>query len=158
VKLTHFDEKGATRMVDVGNKKITRREATAGGRITMAAKTLELILEKGATKGEVLETARLAGIMAAKRTHELIPLCHAITIDSVTINFKPDVENSLIDITAKVTTNGRTGVEMDALTAVTIAALTIFDMVKAVDKEMTITKINVIEKIGGQSGHYIRKE
>ena len=96
--------------------------------------------------------------MAAKRTHELIPLCHAITIDSVTINFKPDVENSLIDITAKVTTNGRTGVEMDALTAVTIAALTIFDMVKAVDKEMTITKINVIEKIGGQSGHYIRKE
>ncbi len=145
-------------MVDVGNKKITRREATAGGRITMAAKTLELILEKGATKGEVLETARLAGIMAAKRTHELIPLCHAITIDSVTINFKPDVENSLIDITAKVTTNGRTGVEMDALTAVTIAALTIFDMVKAVDKEMTITKINVIEKIGGQSGHYIRKE
>ncbi|HJM82585.1 MAG TPA: cyclic pyranopterin monophosphate synthase MoaC [Nitrospinota bacterium] len=158
MKLTHFDEKGATRMVDVGNKKITRREATAGGRITMAAKTLELILEKGATKGEVLETARLAGIMAAKRTHELIPLCHAITIDSVTINFKPDVENSLIDITAKVTTNGRTGVEMDALTAVTIAALTIFDMVKAVDKEMTITKINVIEKIGGQSGHYIRKE
>ena len=145
-------------MVDVGNKKITRREATAGGRITMAAKTLELNLEKGATKGEVLETARLAGIMAAKRTHELIPLCHAITIDSVTINFKPDVENSLIDITAKVTTNGRTGVEMDALTAVTIAALTIFDMVKAVDKEMTITKINVIEKIGGQSGHYIRKE
>jgi cyclic pyranopterin phosphate synthase len=156
MKLTHFDEKGAARMVDVGGKDVTRREATAGGRITMAAKTLELIMEKGAAKGDVLETARLAGIMAAKKTHELIPLCHAIIIDSVKIDFSPNVEGSYIDIKATVTSNGRTGVEMDALTAASVAALTIFDMVKAVDKEMTISHINVLEKMGGKSGHYIR--
>jgi len=149
--LSHFDERGASRMVDVGDKPVTRRMARASGRVRMAAETLALVREGGAAKGDVLEVARLAGIMAAKRTHELIPLCHPLPIDSVTIEFAFPDERTLA-IEAVVQVEAKTGVEMEALTAVSVAALTVYDMCKSADRGMVIGPIRLEEKSGGRSG------
>lgn len=154
--LTHFDDSGASRMVDVGEKPITLRTARASGRVTMAAETLRTILDHKVAKGDVFEVARLAGIMGAKKTSELIPLCHALGLDSVSIQFEtPDDRTVKIESEARV--HGRTGVEMEALTAVTIAALTIYDMCKSLDRGMTLGPFELLEKSGGKSGHYQRK-
>jgi cyclic pyranopterin phosphate synthase len=154
--LTHFDEKGQARMVDVGEKDVTSREAIARGEIRMKNETLDLILKKGAKKGDVLGVARIAGITAAKKTWDLIPLTHPLPLTSVEINFFPDTEKFLIEVEAKAKVASRTGVEMEALTAVAVAALTIYDMCKAVDREMVISEIRLMEKSGGRSGHFIR--
>lgn len=153
--LTHFDERGASRMVDVSAKPISQRKAIAKGRVTLLPATLLRITNREMTKGDVLEVARLAGIMAAKRTPELIPLCHSLGLDSVQIDLLP-VDEQTIEITATVSVQGRTGVEMEALTAVSVAALTIYDMCKAVDRGMTIGPIFLAEKTGGKSGTYQR--
>ena len=157
MKLTHLDDRGRARMVDVGAKDDTDRVAVAEGKITMKPATLQMILEGDAPKGDVLQTARLAGIMAAKKTPELIPLCHNIIINSANVELETDEENSAVNIRATVGTNGKTGVEMDALTAVSVAALTVYDMLKAVDRDMVIYDIRLIEKKGGKSGHYLRE-
>ncbi|MGL4207983.1 MAG: cyclic pyranopterin monophosphate synthase MoaC [Candidatus Adiutrix sp.] len=154
--LTHLDNKGAAHMVDVGHKPDTNRVATASASILMQEATLTVITEEAAKKGDVLATARLAGIMAAKKTSELIPLCHQVALSSVTVGFNPMVGQGRIDITATAKTCGPTGVEMEALTAVTIAALTIYDMAKAIDRSMVIDNIKLLEKTGGQSGHFLR--
>ena len=154
-KLTHFNEAGKAIMVDVGDKENTRRVAVARGELRMHPDTLCRILDKRIEKGDVLDVARLAGIMAAKKTPELIPLCHPLLIDSVEVDFTPDNQESLVKIEARVCVNGRTGVEMEALTAVSVAALTIYDMCKAVDKSMTIGHVRLVEKQGGRSGHFI---
>lgn len=143
-------------MVDVGEKKVTHRIAIAAGRITMQEQTLEMILEKGHKKGDVLGIARVAGIMAAKRTSDLIPLCHPIPITKVAIELKPNLENSAIQCEASVETLGQTGVEMEALTAVQITLLTIYDMCKAVDRGMVMSDIGLLEKSGGKSGDWKR--
>jgi cyclic pyranopterin monophosphate synthase len=144
-ELTHFDERGASRMVDVSGKDVTARSARASGLVRMEASTLALILDGGMAKGDVLGVARLAGIMAAKRTGDLIPLCHPLGLESVEVAFTPvDAGTLRIEATAKV--HGRTGVEMEALTAVSVAALTVYDMAKAVDKEMVIGDIRLLEK------------
>ncbi len=154
-QLSHFDDQGASRMVDVSDKEATRRVARASGHVVMQPETLQLIRNRGHAKGDVLEVARLAGIMAAKRTGDLIPLCHPLPLESVTIGFTfPDETTVAIDATAAIT--AKTGVEMEALTAVSVAALTIYDMCKAVDKGMTITQVRLEEKTGGKSGHYVR--
>lgn len=153
--LTHFDAQGASRMVDVGEKPVTRRMARASGLVRMHASTLELIRNRALSKGDVLEVARLAGIQAAKRTDELIPLCHTLPLDSLEISFSFPGD-SAIAIEAKATVNARTGVEMEALTAVSVAALTIYDMCKAVDRGILIGDIRLEEKTGGRSGHWIR--
>jgi len=153
---THFDEKGQARMVDVGEKDVTSREATARGEIRMKKETLDLILRGDAKKGDVLGVARIAGITAAKKTWDLIPLTHPLPLTSVEINFFPDTEKFLIEVEAKAKVASRTGVEMEALTAVAVAALTIYDMCKAVDREMVISDIRLMEKSGGRSGHFIR--
>jgi len=155
-ELTHFDSDGASRMVDTSAKAETLREARASGRVHMAASTLRLIRDKGHAKGDVLEVARLAGIMAAKRTGELIPLCHPLPITSAAVAFA-FVGDRVMTIEAVVRVFGRTGVEMEALTAVSIAALTVYDMCKAVDKEMSIEAIRLEEKTGGKSGAYRRE-
>lgn len=155
VALSHLDEKGKARMVDVGDKPITFREALARGSITMSATALRLIRQGALAKGDPLQTARLAGIMAAKKTSELIPLCHPLSLTHVSVELTPERSGYRID--ARVRTAGQTGVEMEALTAVAVAALAIYDMVKAVDKEMVIGDICLIEKKGGRSGHYRRK-
>jgi cyclic pyranopterin phosphate synthase len=153
--LSHFDESGASRMVDVGDKQVTRRMARASGRVTMAAETLRLVRDKKAAKGDVLEVARLAGIMAAKRTSELIPLCHPLPLESVAVDFTfADDRTLAIEATACV--EGKTGVEMEALTAVSVAALTVYDMCKGVDRGITIGPIQLEEKSGGRSGHWNR--
>ena len=157
-KLTHFNAAGEATMVDVGDKNSSRRIAVARGEIRMQPDTLSRILDKRVEKGDVLGVARLAEIMAAKKTPELIPLCHPLPIDSVEVDFTPDHQESLVKIEAKVSVNGRTGVEMEALTAVSVAALTIYDMCKAVDKSMTIGPIRLAEKQGGRSGHFINPE
>ncbi len=151
-KLTHIDEAGAARMVDVSDKAETAREATAKGRVTMRAETLALIAGGLAKKGDVLAVARLAGIMAAKRTAELIPLCHPLPISAVNVDLT--LTETAVDIAATVRTTGRTGVEMEALTAVSVAALTVYDMVKAADRGMTIEAIRVVQKSGGKSGDF----
>ena len=156
--LTHFDEQGAARMVDVSAKGVTERLALAGGEVTMAPETFRLIMDRGMAKGDVLEVARIAGIMAAKRVDSLIPLCHQLNLTSVRIAFDPDAAGSRIAITARVKTNGQTGVEMEALTAVSVAALTIYDMCKAVDRGMVIGRVRLLEKSGGKSGTYLREE
>jgi cyclic pyranopterin monophosphate synthase len=156
-KLTHIDEKGSARMVDVSGKPSTMREAVARGFVTMRTETLEMILDSKIPKGDVIATARIAGIMAAKKTGELIPMCHPLNLTSVSVDITVDRENNRIDIEARVKTVGQTGVEMEALTAVSVAALTIYDMCKAVDKEMSISGIVVTEKRGGKSGEYRRK-
>lgn len=155
-KLTHFDKDGQAIMVDVGPKRITERLATAHAKIHMKPETLELILTGKSKKGDVLGVARIAGIMAAKRTPELIPLAHPLPLNSVTIDFSPNTEMSHIDVEARVKVTAKTGVEMEAMTAVAIACLTIYDMVKAVDRAMVISEIKLMEKSGGKSGHFVR--
>jgi len=157
-KLTHFNKHGKAIMVDVGDKESTRRVAVARGEIRMQPETLKRILDKQIEKGDVLDVARLAGIMAAKKTPELIPLCHPLMINSVEVDFAPDTEKYLVKIEAVVKVNGQTGVEMEALTAVSVAALTIYDMCKAVDKTMLIGHVRLVEKQGGRSGHFINPE
>jgi cyclic pyranopterin phosphate synthase len=156
-KLTHLDEKGRVRMVDVTPKKTTVRTAEAGGLISMNPETFDLIQNHKVKKGNVLETARIAGIMAAKKTAELIPMCHPLNITHIQVDFAPDAAESCIGIAATVRAIDQTGVEMEAITAVSVAALTIYDMCKASDKEMTISKIQLLKKTGGKSGTYIRK-
>jgi cyclic pyranopterin phosphate synthase len=156
-ELTHFDDTGASRMVDVSGKEITLRMARAGGWVRMDPATLNLIVDRRLSKGDVLEVARLAGIMAAKRTGELIPLCHPLGLDSVEVTLWPAPPDALrIEATVKI--HGRTGVEMEALTAVSVAALTVYDMCKAVDRGMVITQIQLEEKAGGRRGHFWRPE
>ena len=156
-KLTHFNAEGEAHMVDVGNKAQTRRIAVAEGYIAMQPKTLELILAGGHKKGNVLGVARIAGIMAAKRTAELIPLCHPLMLTRVEVEFSPDTSQHRVHCQAAVETHGQTGVEMEALTAVQISLLTIYDMCKAVDRGMRIGDIQLREKQGGKSGHWIRE-
>jgi cyclic pyranopterin phosphate synthase len=154
--LSHFDDHGASRMVDVGEKAVSRRLARASGIVSMATETLALIRDKRAAKGDVLEVARLAGIMAAKRTPELIPLCHPLPIDAVAIQFE-FVDETTLRIEATVHVEAKTGVEMEALTAVSVAALTVYDMCKSVDRGMSIGSVQLEEKSGGRSGHWIRE-
>ncbi|MFN9335505.1 MAG: cyclic pyranopterin monophosphate synthase MoaC [Alphaproteobacteria bacterium] len=153
-RLTHFDAAGRAAMVDVSPKAETARTATARGRIVMAPETLALIREGRAGKGDVLGVARLAGIMAAKRTSDLIPLCHPLMISKVAVDLEPEGDDAII-IEATVSLTGKTGVEMEALTAVSIAALTVYDMVKAVDRGMRIEDIRLVHKVGGKSGEFI---
>lgn len=156
-ELSHFDATGASRMVDVSGKSETDRVARAGGRVRMSAETANLIRDKSLSKGDVLEVARLAGIMAAKRTGDLIPLCHPLPLTSVAIDFAWDGDDLLrIEATARVV--GRTGVEMEALTAVTLAALTVYDMCKAVDRTMAIESVRLEEKSGGRGGPFRRSD
>ena len=151
-RLTHLNERGEARMVDVSEKAATSRTAVAEGFIAMASETLALIERGDAKKGDALATARLAGIMAAKRTHELIPLCHPLLLTKVTVDLEPTSDPAGVRITAEVKVNGQTGVEMEALTAVSVACLTVYDMLKAVDRGMTIGPIRLLEKSGGRSG------
>jgi cyclic pyranopterin phosphate synthase len=156
-ELTHFDEQGASRMVDTSDKPETLREARASGHVRMLSATLTLIRDRGLAKGDVLEVARLAGIMATKRTSDLIPLCHPLALTSVTVDFSFE-SDAVLGITATVRLKGRTGVEMEALTAVSVAALTVYDMCKAVDRSMTIERIRLEEKSGGKSGTFRRTD
>ena len=156
-KLTHFDDVGASRMVDIGDKQVTRRMAQASGLVRMAAETVSLIRDKKASKGDVLEVARLAGIMAAKRTAELIPLCHPLPLESVAIDFT-FTDDQTLRVEATVQVEAKTGVEMEALSAVSVAALTVYDMCKSVDRGMSIERIQLEEKSGGRSGHWRRDE
>lgn len=156
--LSHIDDKGRARMVDVSAKPLTLREALAQGSIRMKKETLALITDGKISKGDVLATARIAGIMAAKKTPELIPLCHPLAISSVAIDFEIDEKESRIQILSRVRVTGQTGVEMEALTAVAAAALTVYDMCKAVDREMVISDILLMEKKGGKSGRFKRKQ
>ncbi|MHB1324612.1 MAG: cyclic pyranopterin monophosphate synthase MoaC [Thermoleophilia bacterium] len=151
-ELTHFDTEGRARMVDVGNKPDTERLARARGRITMAPETMRLLCEKALPKGDVLAVARVAGIMAAKETSRLIPMCHPLSLTHVAVDFMLDAEESAVVIEAVASLTGKTGVEMEALTAVSVAALTIYDMCKAVDKGMVIGDVCLLEKFGGKSG------
>jgi cyclic pyranopterin phosphate synthase len=155
-RLTHLDESGAAHMVDVGAKAVTTREAVAEGMIRMQPATLRLILEGGHKKGDVLAVARVAGIMAAKKTAELVPLCHAIPISAIDIALAPQESPPAVRCRSTVRTQAQTGVEMEALAAVEIALLTIYDMCKAVDRGMTITDIGLVSKTGGQSGDWHR--
>jgi cyclic pyranopterin phosphate synthase len=153
-RLTHVDETGAARMVDVSGKDVTARSATASGRVLVSAEVVALLRGDGVPKGDALAVARVAGIMAAKRTPDLVPLCHPLSLSAVSVDFV--VEDDAISISATVRTTDRTGVEMEALTAVSVAALTLVDMVKAVDKKTVITEIRVDEKTGGKSGPFQR--
>ena len=153
-KLTHLDKSGEARMVDVSDKATTERIATAEGRVVMTTETLDLDLSGNAKKGDVLGAGRIAGIMAAKRTHQLIPLCHPLPITKVEVDISPDHKLPGLIVTATVKVLGQTGVEMEALTAVSVACLTIYDMVKAVERSMTIDGIRLLEKSGGKSGHF----
>ena len=153
--LSHFDESGASRMVDVGAKPVTARMARASGTVSMAAETLRTLLDRKISKGDVFEVARLAGIMAAKKTPELIPLCHALGLDSVAVDFRV-IDERTIGIESMVCVQARTGVEMEALTAVAVAALTVYDMCKSVDREMSVGPFVLLEKSGGKSGHFLR--
>ena len=153
-RLTHFDSDGNAVMVDVSGKEVSERIAVANGSVIMQAATLKAILGKNIKKGDVLSVARLAGIMAAKRTHELIPLCHPLPLASVTLDLEPDIKRRAIDITATVKVTGRTGVEMEALTAVSVAALTVYDMCKAIDRGMRLNDIRLTRKSGGKSGTF----
>jgi cyclic pyranopterin phosphate synthase len=157
-KLTHLDKAGNARMVDVGAKAVTERLAVAEGAVTMQPATLDLIVSGNAKKGDVLGIARIAGIMAAKRTHELIPLAHPLALTSVAVDIEPDANLPGLRIRATARVAGQTGVEMEALTAVSVACLTIYDMAKAVDRAMVITGIHLKEKRGGKSGTWLAKE
>jgi cyclic pyranopterin phosphate synthase len=157
-KLSHIGKGGEAHMVDVSAKPATARVAVAEGRVLMQAKTLDIVRKGDAKKGDVLGTARLAGIMAAKRTHELIPLCHPLLLSQVDVDTVPDAKLPGIRVTARVKVSGQTGVEMEALTAVSVACLTIYDMVKAVDRGMRIEGIRLMEKSGGRSGHFRARE
>jgi len=155
-KLTHFDKYGKARMVDVSEKPVTEREAVARGVISMKKATLRMIKDCRIAKGDVLGVARVAGILAAKKTSELIPMCHPLNIASINIDFDIDTKNSRIQIESRVRITGQTGVEMEALTAVSAAALTIYDMCKSADREMIISDIMLVEKRGGKSGVFER--
>lgn len=155
--LSHFDTKGAARMVDVSDKAETDRVAVATATVIMTKETLDLVLKGGAKKGDVLSVARLAGIMGAKRTPDLIPLCHPLALESVSVELVPDPNRNAIEITATCKVTGRTGVEMEALTAASVAALTVYDMLKSADRAMLITDIRLIHKSGGKSGTYEAK-
>lgn len=152
-RLTHLDASGAARMVDVSAKADTAREAEAEGRVVMQPETLALIQSGGLPKGDVIAVARIAGIMATKRTSDLVPMCHPLPVTGAVVEFAPEGADSL-RITARVKTTGKTGVEMEALTAVSVAALTVYDMCKAVDRGMRIEGIRLLEKLGGKSGHW----
>ena len=156
-KLSHIDEEGKAVMVDVSKKKETRREAVASATVKMKPETLKLIMDKEVPKGDVFSAARIAGIMAAKKTPTLIPLCHPLNIEAVEVDFKTDEKKSEVRILTKAKITGRTGVEMESLTAAAVAALTIYDMCKAVDKGIIITDIMLLQKKGGKSGRYKRK-
>ena len=153
-ELTHFDAKGKSRMVDVSDKEVSQRVAVAAGSVVMAPDTMKLITEGGVKKGDVLSVARLAGIMGAKKTPDLIPLCHPLALNSVEVDLVCDPERNAVDITATCKVTGRTGVEMEALTAAAVAALTVYDMCKAVDRGMKITDIRLVHKAGGKSGTF----
>lgn len=153
-RLTHLDDKGQAAMVDVAGKTVTERIATASGSVRMLPQTLEIIRSGTAAKGDVLAAARIAGIMAAKKTHELIPLCHPLMISKASVDFSFDDALPGVHVTATVKVAGQTGVEMEALTAVSVACLTLYDMAKAVDKGIQINNIRLVEKIGGKSGHW----
>ena len=157
-KLSHLDEQGRARMVDVSNKDVTSRVAVARGTIRMRPETLELILEGKVEKGDVFSVSRVAGIMTAKKTSELIPMCHPLNITSVKIDLTPAQNPARVEIEASVRVDGKTGVEMEAMTAVAVAGLTIYDMCKAVDREMSIGEVRLVKKSGGKSGTFIRKE
>ena len=152
--LSHFDDQGRARMVDVGDKPLTDRFARAAGRIKMAASTLERIRDRRVEKGDVLAVARLAGIMAAKKTPDLIPLCHPLPLASVDVDFQ-FVDNVHLDVEARVRVTGQTGAEMEALTAAAAAALTVYDMCKSIDREMELLQLRLVEKSGGKSGHFV---
>lgn len=154
-RLSHFDEHGASRMVDVADKDVTLRKARASGRISMETATGRLIRDRKVAKGDVLEVARLAGIMAAKRTGELIPLCHILPLDAVSVSFE-FLDDTTLAIEAEARATARTGVEMEALVAVSVAAVTIYDMCKSVDRTMVLDQIRLEEKSGGRSGHFVR--
>ncbi len=153
-KLSHLNARGEAHMVDVSGKEVTSRTAIAEGFVAMLPETLALVTKGEAKKGDVLATARIAGIMAAKKTHELIPLCHPLAITKVTVEFEPSADPAGIHVSALVKVTGQTGVEMEALTAVSVACLTIYDMLKAVDKGMTISSVRLLEKTGGRSGTF----
>lgn len=157
MEFTHFDEKGASRMVDVSGKAPTKREATATDRVTMNKETLQQIVNMSIKKGNVFEVARIAAIMAVKQTPHLIPLCHPLAISKVNVEFSYNIDEGQVDIEVTVGLDDKTGVEMEALTGVSVAALTIYDMCKAVDKDMIISDIMLQHKSGGKSGEYIRK-
>jgi cyclic pyranopterin phosphate synthase len=157
-ELTHLDERGQARMVDVAEKPETHRVAVARGRVSLRPETLQLVREGRASKGDVLAVARVAGIMAAKRTAELIPLCHPLPLTKVEVDVRTNEQDACLEIEARVETVSRTGVEMEALTAVAVAALTVYDMLKAVDRGMTIDRIQLIEKAGGRSGTWRRED
>jgi cyclic pyranopterin phosphate synthase len=153
-KLTHLNEQGEARMVDVTSKPVTEREAVAAATVRMAPETLAMIVDGEHPKGDVLAVARIAGIMAAKKTHELIPLCHALNLTSVKLELTPGEDGCSVEIQARCKLAARTGVEMEALTAVSIAALTLYDMCKAVDRGMVVEQVRLLEKQGGRSGHW----
>ncbi|MGD1074780.1 MAG: cyclic pyranopterin monophosphate synthase MoaC [Thermodesulfovibrionales bacterium] len=155
-KLSHLDKEGKARMVDVSEKSPTKREAVARGSIHMKPQTVKLILDSAIAKGDVISVARIAGVMGAKKTSELIPLCHPLNVTSIAVEITVDEARSLLDVEATAKTIGQTGVEMEALTAVSVAALTVYDMCKAVDKEMVISGIMLMEKRGGKSGEFKR--
>jgi cyclic pyranopterin monophosphate synthase len=155
-RLSHLNEKGEARMVDISAKEVSSRTARAEGFVAMTPKTLDLILAGKAPKGDVLATARIAGIMAAKRTAELIPLCHSLPLTEVTVDFEPSRDPCGLRVEATAKVDAKTGVEMEALTAVSIACLTLYDMVKAVDQAMSFSGIRLVEKTGGRSGHFKR--
>jgi cyclic pyranopterin monophosphate synthase len=157
-KLSHLDEQGRAKMVDVSDKDISSRIAVARGTIHMRTETLALILDDKIEKGDVFSVARVAGIMAAKKTSELIPMCHPLNITSVEIDLTPAKDPARVEIEASVRVSGKTGVEMEAMTAVAVAGLTIYDMCKAVDREMSIGEIRLVKKSGGKSGTFLRKE
>jgi cyclic pyranopterin phosphate synthase len=154
-RLSHIDASGRARMVDVNAKDVTVRVATAAGRVLMQPATLGLLLRGEIAKGNVLTTAQVAGIMAAKHTHELIPMCHPLLLNGIDVNLTPDEAHSAVEITATVRTTGKTGVEMEALTAVSVAALTVYDMCKAVDRGMRIDGVRLLRKSGGASGDFV---
>ena len=154
-KLTHINSNGEAQMVDVSDKESTMREAKAGARVVMQSNTLELIVSGSHKKGDVLSVAKIAGIQAAKKCSELIPLCHPLMLTKVSVELTPNTEKNCIEITATAKLNGRTGVEMEALTAASIAALTVYDMCKAVDRFMVIDNVQLLEKKGGKSGYWI---
>ena len=156
-KLTHFDDNGDPSMVDINAKENTVRVAIATGKVTMKSETLQKILDIKIKKGDVLSVAKLAGIMAAKKTDQLIPLCHSIPLSYVNIDLEPDIKNSCVKIKAEASLVGKTGVEMEAFTAVSVASLTIYDMCKSVDREMVISDIKLIHKSGGKSGEFNAK-
>lgn len=157
-KLSHITDTGEAHMVDVGEKEITSRSASASGAIIMHPETLAMILEGNAKKGDVLATARIAGIMASKKTSDLIPLCHPLALDKVSVEISPDHDLPGLRVLATAKLSGKTGVEMEALTACSVALLTVYDMAKAVDRGMQITDIKVVEKSGGKSGHWSQNE